>query len=207
MTEFNKPYNPLDKKNLGFSVAEALLERPVMPLPPEPFNGAGVYAIYYCGNEFKPYERLSKLNQNNECKVPIYVGKAVPAGARRGGFGLDVDPGIVLFNRLKEHANTIEEATNLNLKSFCCRYLIVDDIWIPLGESLLIEMFAPVWNRFLDGFGNHDPGSGRHKQQKSYWDTIHPGRSWANNLSLNSRSQEEVLLSLDKFFETYLKES
>jgi hypothetical protein len=26
----------------------------------------------------------------------------------------------------------------------------VDDIWIPLGESLLIEMFSPLWNKVLD---------------------------------------------------------
>ena len=34
----------------------------------------------------------------------------------------------------------------------------MDDIWIPLGESLLIEMFVPLWNRILDGFGIHDLG-------------------------------------------------
>lgn len=28
------PYNPLDKKNLGVSVADAMLSRPVSPLPP-----------------------------------------------------------------------------------------------------------------------------------------------------------------------------
>ncbi|HEY4715269.1 MAG TPA: Eco29kI family restriction endonuclease [Candidatus Paceibacterota bacterium] len=205
MTEFNKPYNPLDKKNLGFSVAEALLEQPIVALPPEPFSGAGVYAIYYFGQEFRPYTKLSELNQNNEFKAPIYVGKAVPAGARRGGFGLDMTPGDVLFKRLKEHACSIKETTNLNLNSFRCRYLIVDDIWIPLGESLLIEMFAPVWNRFLDGFGNHDPGGGRYNQQKSLWDTIHPGRDWANKLQPNLKSSEEILSNLESYFKRHLK--
>ena len=40
------PYNPLDKKNLGVSVADALLARNVESLPlSEPFIGAGIYAI------------------------------------------------------------------------------------------------------------------------------------------------------------------
>lgn len=41
------PYNPLDKRNLAESVASAMLHTPVQKLPPEPFIGAGVYAIYY----------------------------------------------------------------------------------------------------------------------------------------------------------------
>ncbi|MDR2047246.1 MAG: hypothetical protein LBP79_05060 [Clostridiales bacterium] len=44
-----KPYNPLDKKHLGASVADALVEAPIYGLPPEAFVGAGVYALYYTG--------------------------------------------------------------------------------------------------------------------------------------------------------------
>jgi hypothetical protein len=40
------PYNPLDKKNLGISVADAMLSRPVTSLPPkEGFIAAGIYAL------------------------------------------------------------------------------------------------------------------------------------------------------------------
>ena len=36
------PFNPLDKTNLGESVAEAMLRQPVRALPPDdPFVGAG----------------------------------------------------------------------------------------------------------------------------------------------------------------------
>ena len=59
------------------------------------------------------------------------------------------------------------------------RWLVVDDIWIPLGESALIRRYRPVWNALIDGFGNHDPGSGRYNQAKSDWDVVHAGRSWA----------------------------
>lgn len=173
-----EPFNPLDKKNLGLSVAEALLEKEVLSLPPPPFTGAGIYAIYYAGS-FQAYEKIASRNRNGGWKQPIYVGKAIPAGARRGGLGLDAPPGSVLHKRLSEHASSIEAVATLDLKEFACRYLTVEDIWIPLGESLLIEMFQPVWNVVVDGFGNHDPGGGRYNQQRSAWDVVHPGRAWA----------------------------
>ncbi len=139
------PYNPLDKKNLGISVAEAMLNAPISPLPPsERFIGAGIYAIYYIG-DFQPYAPIAERNRDERFDAPIYIGKAIPAGARRGG-GLGVTTGPVLFRRLNEHAQSINQASNLELSDFFCRYLVVDDIWIPLGESLLIESFAPVWN-------------------------------------------------------------
>lgn len=181
------PFNPLDKTNLGESVAEAVLEQPVGPLPPEPFIGAGIYVLYYEGN-FPLYAELARKNRNGRGRWPIYVGKAVPAGARKGGFGLNADPGQVLHKRLVEHASSIEQAENLDLAHFTCRFLVVDDIWIPLAESLLIEMFSPLWNKKLDGFGNHDPGSGRYNQQRSPWDVVHPGRPWA--LKLKTPNQD-----------------
>ena len=176
--EIQEPFNPLNKKNLGLSVADALLQKQIVALPPERFVGAGIYAIYYAG-DFPGYSALVELNRDGKWQQPIYVGKAVPEGARRGGLGLDVPAGNVLYKRLNEHAKSISEATNLDIKDFACRYLIVDDIWIPLGESLLIEMFSPLWNAVVDGFGNHDPGSGRYNQQRSPWDVLHPGRAWA----------------------------
>jgi Eco29kI restriction endonuclease len=92
------------------------------------------------------------------------VGKAVPAGARKGGFGLGADPGRVLFRRLNEHAESIRSTKNLKIDDFYCRYLVTDDIWIPLAEAMLIDLFNPVWNKLIDGFGNHDPGKGRYQQ-------------------------------------------
>jgi hypothetical protein len=196
--KIKEPYDPLNKKNLGFSVADALLAKDVEPLPPQnPFTGAGVYAIYYSG-DFEPYKSITKANSHGEFKAPIYVGKAVPQGARKGGFGLDAPPGRVLYNRLSEHADTIKVAKNLKIDQFCCRYLTVDDIWIPLGESLLIEMFNPLWNKVLDGFGNHDPGKGRYKQQRSPWDTIHPGRDWAKKLPAG-KTESDILKGIQTF--------
>ena len=131
------PYNPLDKRHLGEQVAEALLEQDVQPLPPSRFIGAGVYALYYIG-DFPAYAALVEVNKDDQYLCPIYVGKAVPEGARKGGQGEDVDPGTALYKRLNDHAKSIEAATNLNLADFRCRFLAVDDIWIPLAESMVI---------------------------------------------------------------------
>ncbi len=179
------PFNPLDKRNLGESVARALLKQAVGQLPPpEKFLGAGIYAIYYTGT-LKAYRAVAEQNRDNKFERPIYVGKAVPPGARKGGFGLSTAPGPALFKRLNEHKASISAAENLSIGDFSCRYLVSDDIWIPLGESLLIESFQPLWNVLIDGFGNHATGKRRATQYRSRWDTLHPGRAWAAKLPAN----------------------
>lgn len=191
-------FNPLDKRNLGKSIANAIFEREPCSLNAiESFEGAGIYAIYYKGT-FPLYEKIAGKNKHSLVQ-PIYAGKAVPEGARKGGLGLDVPSGTYLFKRLNEHRKSIEASTNLDIKDFYCRFLAVDDIWIPLGESLLIESTKPLWNIVVDGFGNHDPGSGRYKQQKSSWDVLHPGRLWAERLEPGKKLEDiskEIISSL-----------
>lgn len=196
-----EPYNPLDKRNLAKNVAEMLLNRTAEPIPPQPFEGAGIYAIYYIG-DFELYKPISKANRNGNFSQPIYIGKAVPRGARKGGFFSD-NVGRVLFSRLDEHATSIKQVDNLKIDDFSCRYLTVDDIWIPLGESLLIEMFKPLWNVTVEGFGNHDPGSGRISGKKPNWDILHPGRSWAKKLQPGM--SEEKIIEMVKTHLSYMK--
>jgi hypothetical protein len=195
-----EPYNPLDKRNLGESITDALLETRPSPLPPDPFIGAGVYALYYVGS-FPAYAKLAEKNRDKKYLCPIYIGKAVPSGARKGGLGLEVEHGQVLFKRLTEHAESIKSANNLELADFCCRYLAVDDVWIPLAESMLIERFRPVWNRVLDGFGNHDPGSGRHSGKMPQWDCVHPGRVWAGRLQPCANTSDELLERIEEYLD------
>lgn len=193
------PFNPLDKANLGSSVADALLAREPVPLDElAEFRGAGVYAIYYSG-KFKAYAALSALNRSGQASRPIYVGKAVPSGSRKGG-ALDAKPGRVLYKRLIEHAESIRATKNLSIKDFQCRFLVVDDIWIPLGESLLIARYSPVWNSLVDGFGNHDPGSGRHAGIRPRWDVLHPGRPWAEKC----RERAETVTEIERDVMTFL---
>lgn len=184
-------YNPLAKANLGKSVADALLTSRTHALSSlDAFLGAGIYAIYYAGDH-PAYAPLAERNKT-DCTMPIYVGKAVPPGARKGNVGLDSEPGPALFNRVKEHAESIRASGNLDIGHFFCRLLVVEDIWIPLGESLIIARFCPVWNKLIDGFGNHDPGKGRYQQTRSRWDTLHPGRGWALKCVERQESSEQI---------------
>lgn len=193
----HEPYNPLEKHNIGESIVKALLETDILPLPPQPFIGAGVYAIYYNGSS----PVYSSFRHKD---IPIYVGKAVPLGARKGNVGTGDTQGCALYNRLRQHADSILATGNLELDDFGCRFLAVDDIWIPLAETLLIEKFQPVWNIVIDGFGNHDPGKGRYNQQKSAWDTLHPGREWASRLRPYIMSAEELQQKIDDFARHHL---
>ena len=189
----DSPFNPLDKSHLAGSLADAMLKTHARPLAPaEKFEGAGIYALYYAG-DFRPYAPIARKNRGEDPASPIYVGKAVPPGARKGGFGLGTDPGAALLKRLREHAQSINEVKNLALKDFSCRYLVCDDIWIPLGEALLMGRFQPPWNVLIEGFGIHTPGKGRKKQVKSKWDTIHPGRRLAKGLPPNALSEDKIL--------------
>lgn len=185
------PYNPLDKLNLGKSVAEALLDQtghPLASLPP--FEGAGIYVIYYTGKH-PLYSPVSEAN-NPDLRWPIYIGKAIPSGGRKGTNFHSAPTGSFLSKRLLEHRESIRAADNLDVADFVVRYLIVDDIWIPLGESLLISTFKPVWNAILDGFGNHNPGSGRAAGMRPQWDMLHPGRSWAAKLPIHSTPVPDI---------------
>jgi hypothetical protein len=141
------------------------------------FTGAGIYAIYYSG-PFSAYTTLSELNRVRSV-APIYVGKAVPKGGRKG---MDITASTetrALADRIRQHAVSVRSAENIDIGDFTVRWLVVEDIWIPLGESALIREHRPLWNAYVEGFGNHDPGSGRINGIRSRWDTLHPGRSWA----------------------------
>jgi hypothetical protein len=199
-------YNPLDKINLGKSVAEALLEQQTIPLDAiESFEGAGIYVIYYRGSH-EAYAPIAQANREAP-RWPIYIGKAIPAGGRKGASLSASKRGTALYKRIDEHRDTIrdvESATgNLKVADFDVRYLTVDDIWIPLGETLLIAQFRPVWNVALDGFGNHDPGKGRYEGLRPLWDHLHPGRKWADRCAKRPEPIGEVMQRLADFLDAH----
>jgi hypothetical protein len=147
-------YDPLSYDNLARSVVNALLSAERGSLPPDQFEGSGVYAIYYTGT-------LEYASNESLADTPVYVGKAVPPGARRGAVNIGQTTNRSLYQRLRQHAGSIEQATNLTLAATECRYLVVVPVWITLAEQFLLSHFRPLWNTVLDGFGNHDPGRGR----------------------------------------------
>lgn len=203
--------NPFDRskhvyKNDAFSelVKDAIRffnGTPVHTLPPpERFLGTGVYAIYYIGNNptYQKYAEINRLSYDH----PIYVGKAVPKGWRQSRNHDTADSqSNELFNRLREHSRSISAGLDLNLEHFMCRFVIFEEEgsdMISTIEASLIKINRPLWNTALDGFGNHDPGSGRYEQAKSDWDVIHSGRSWADRLNGTPKQQEAIIARIVK---------
>src|SRR5271155_4761139 len=71
-------FNPLAPEIIAENLRKAIELRPHEQLPPAiRFAGGGVYALYYRG-DFAPYARIC----NQDCTVPIYVGKATPTATR-----------------------------------------------------------------------------------------------------------------------------
>ncbi len=179
-----REFNPLSLESIGQGVVYELLKSPVQGLPPDGrFLGSGVYALYYAG-ESEPYTGFRRFNSPEEeiWSWPIYVGKAVPKGSRKGSTEFTAGRGADIFNRVRQHGRSIQQVTGLEVENFRFRHLVVAPVWIRLAENLIIDEYRPVWNTLIDGFGNHDPGSGRYNQERSRWDTLHPGRAWAERL-------------------------
>ncbi|MFT4043196.1 MAG: Eco29kI family restriction endonuclease [Gordonia sp. (in: high G+C Gram-positive bacteria)] len=184
-------YNPLDMENLAISIANKLLEKPAVGHGDiGDFRGAGVYAIYYRG-ALPAYAPLAEPSNHDNA---IYVGKAVPSGGRKGVEVATTGNTTALRNRLREHVRSLTQVQtdDFRLEDFRFRYLVVEPIWIPLGESVMIQRSQPVWNALVDGFGNHDPGKGRINGVRARWDTIHPGRPWADKYPARAESAQNI---------------
>ena len=190
-------FNPLDKKNLGESVGLALSRCSPVALDQLPkFKGAGIYALYYSG-DFGPYKILAKLNRPIPT-IPIYVGKALPEGSRKGIEPKSSHESGKLRSRLNEHARSIRDSANLEVGDFVCRYLVVEETWISLCESLLIQTSTPLWNTVLDGFGRHVGGKNR-KDGLSTWHAFHTGRDAQNTLEVSHEGLEKISANVTAF--------
>jgi len=168
--------------------------------PPESFLGTGVYALYYTGRNplYKRYAELNRLSYG----YPIYVGKDVSKGWRQARSSDNaLNQSRELIGRLREHARSISFGANLSLEDFMCRFVIFEaegSDMISTVEAALIKLNKPLWNTAVDGFGNHDPGSGRYEQAKSDWDVIHEGRAWANKCN-GKHTEKNTLISKISF--------
>jgi hypothetical protein len=163
------------------------------------FNGPGVYALYYQG-DFEAYSPIAAAN-GDELNEPIYVGKAVPKGRRRGR--ARSSDSAELYKRISEHRRSIDKAENLAPEDFSCQFVILEEEMtdtIVTVESALIRKHRPLWNSVIDGFGNHDPGDGRYDQQPSEWDTLHPGRSWVEKLEGEPRDRKAIITRVEDFY-------
>lgn len=149
-----------------------------------PFDGAGCYMLFYNGPE-ELYRRIRVTST-------IYAGCAELGNKERP-----------LYERLLKHRNSIG-STTLGLVHFHYRFLKVTPEFIRYAENVLIRFHTPVWNGniCIGGFGSNGQGGGRNKQLVSEWDTLHPGRPYANELRV--RTPEEVA-EVRRKLETFLR--
>lgn len=177
---------------------------PVQPLPPmEKFEGTGVYALYYIGKQaiYRPFHEINRV----EYRQPIYIGKAVPKGWRQGR--TTNGSSCELYHRLSEHFKSISKTQNIEAEDFLCRFMILEGTasnLIGTVEAALIRYYQPLWNCLIDGFGNHDPGKGRYKQEMSEWDLLHPGRKWAARCAPSSHTLQELVQKVSEYFTNFI---
>ena len=184
-------YDPLTWENLMAGLAARFEQIPLVNLTSiEQAHGPGVYALFYDGPHpaYKPIAGTRR---------PIYVGKAVSTGTRKGT-GAESAP-YALRNRLRLHRRSVDTATNLDVGNFRCRYLAVVPVWITLAERFLIDHYRPIWNIGVDGFGNNPQGKHRSRGDRSWWDILHPGRLWASTRTPKG-SEEEAIALVAQFF-------
>lgn len=190
MTEL---YDPLTYGNLMTGLVTHFEKQQPDRLDDMPcISGPGVYSLSYTGG-------LDVYGSIRDSGAPIYVGKAVPKGARKGSAHDPKDR--PLQRRICGHLKSVHCATNLDAGDFLCRHLAVEPVWITLAERFLIDHYKPVWNMCLDGFGNNTPGKGRGEGKRSWWDTLHPGRAWAQRLpTVPDKTQETAEKRVRGFF-------
>jgi hypothetical protein len=176
---------------------------PPCPLPPpDKFVGPGVYLLYYTG-DFEPYLPIAEANEG-ELKQPIYAGKAVPKGWRKGREPDSDELSDKLHLRLREHARSIRAVENLNIDNFACRFAIFkgeEMDMIGTVENAMIRQFHPIWNKVIDGFGNHHPGKNRLDQLLAEWDALHPGRSWEQEWRGDRPDRQQIIQKVENFLQ------
>jgi len=149
------------------------------------FYGSGIYAIYYVGTEIPSYLPLA------ESETPIYVGKAVP-GDREAEYTEQQGP--ALWKRLREHLKSMRYG-GLNVSDFEIRYATVQSGMESAVEDFMIHLFKPIWNKEIKvcfGIGKHGDAATTRANKRSPWDTMHPGRAWADATIEDQSSRKDI---------------
>jgi len=202
-----EPFDPLAVENVGVTLAVELLEQPLHPLPPaEAFPGAGVYAIYYTGAHAAYADLIGLGGGTGGAKYPVYIGSAVRENAKQG-FNPSSTSQNRLWRRLGHHAESIRAVEvggadpGFRLEDFRCRFLILNDAYITLAESVMIATFRPAWNGM--GFGSKVVGARREGQIPSLWDSLHAGRGGrpAGTAERRTAAQAQIAASIAKLSE------
>jgi len=179
----------------------------------------GTYPLYRRVAESFSKETRVKFESQ---PIPIYIGKSDAPGSRKGvpvsgnklitsetqesakppdlkeaeEFLTKKPQHRKLYDRLVKHSKSIMATSNLQLGDFFCRYMLVDEIWVPLGEARLLELFQPLWNVLIEGFGSNPEGEGRTNTARPVWDILHPGRKEKLGVRVDKSIETPIVKSL-----------
>lgn len=191
-------FDPSNPKVVGRFVSLALVAQQRHPLSEIPrFYGSGIYAIYYNG----PYPAYASIRGS---ETPIYVGQAAPA-INNARTPLEQGPRLSL--RLSDHQKNIGKAeSTLDLADFEFRSLVVQSGWETAAEDYMIHLFRPIWNSqtgILYGLGKHGDDADTRANKRSPWDTLHPGRKWAERSKEDAKTPATIAAELTQHFKEH----
>ena len=91
------------------------------------------------------------------------------------------------------------------MSDFEQRSLVIQSGWQSAAEEYLIGLFRPIWNKetkICYGFGKHGDASKTRANQRSPWDTLHPGRSWAHDDTnlLDAHPRHQIVDNIRRHF-------
>jgi len=141
----------------------------------EPFDGDGIYAIYYQG-DLLIYASIRSLGSS----CPLYLGKSARRTTDRS-----------ISERLRLHSVSLQQA-GLGLENFTFRFVRLPSELVEFAEYNLLSLYRPLWNDALKGFGSNPghEGTSRKYHRVSAWDTFHPGR--ATEARILSRDRDSI---------------
>lgn len=171
-------------------------KRPLDTLAGSPFFGSGIYAIYYHGKAEQAYLPISRT------ETPIYVGKADPADPQAE---TTEEQGKVLHARIRDHANSLVKV-NLPLKDFFFRASPIQTGMQSAVEDFMIRLFRPIWNKEVKicyGIGKHGDSATTRANKRSPWDTMHPGRKWAEDTTADQMQRHEIEAKIAEHFKKH----
>jgi hypothetical protein len=62
-------------------------------------------------------------------------------------------------------------------------------------EHFMIQFYRPIWIKEIGvcfGIGKHGDNPNTRANKRSPWDTLHPGRTWAEKTKEDQKSREKV---------------
>lgn len=162
---------------------------------PEPDARPGTCKLF--NHAYQPGARAYPGHTGSPLDLPAKTLKA-------GVHGVPGGENMIVFPDESVRYLTVREAARVQTFPDAWRFSGAwSETMRQLGNAVPVKLAALLARSIatsLEGFGLHDPGSGRREGERSWWDTLHPGRRWAEK-QRGTRSTTDALDRLGGFLE------